>query len=270
MQPAKIRLNLKWRVAALLYGLKDAIAYRGEFFLEMISSALGPAIIQWIFWYALFKTGGNETVAGMTYKDLIQYTLYSVLFTQIRGGNHDFHLADRIRTGGLSQYLLRPASVVEFVYLQGIAPRLLNAGFCLLGGVVLSFILDYSLTRMFGAMILALLGNLIHYQVGAVLATLAFYWEEAYSVLMVKNLFVALLSGEMIPLNFFPESWSWMWKSLPFYLYVFGPVQYATGKWSHSEFLNAVGIACLWIVFLSFMVHWSWRIGIKKYQSLGG
>ena len=48
------------------------------------------------------------------------------------------------------------------------------------------------------------IGNIIHYQISAALATTAFLWEEAYSMLMVKNMIVNLLCGELIPLNLFP------------------------------------------------------------------
>jgi ABC-2 type transport system permease protein len=115
-----------------------------------------------------------------------------------------------------------------------------------------------------------LVGNVIHYQIGAALSSMSFYWEEAYSVLMVKNMIVALLSGEMIPLTLFPPSVQWIWKSTPFYLYVFGPTQYALGHWTHMEFLRQLGIAGLWCVAGTVLVKTLWRIGIHRYQSLGG
>ena len=39
-----------------------------------------------------------------------------------------------------------------------------------------------------------MIGNIIHFQLGAALAGAAFLWEEAYSVLMVKNMIVGILS----------------------------------------------------------------------------
>lgn len=261
---------MKWRLAALKNGFQDATAYRLEFLFELLGSAIVPAAVQWVLWYALFILGGQETVSGMTYHDMLAYTFMSLLFTQIRGGNHDFELSEMIREGGLSNYLLRPAGVVEFVYIRGVAPKIFVAGICLLVGLIATYFFDgLSPARMLGAMFLALLGNIIHYQIGAVLATLAFYWEEAYSILMVKNMVVALLSGELLPLNLFPESLQWIWKSTPFYLYVFGPTQFALGRWTMDEYFHACGIAMLWIVGLTFLIKGSWRFGIKRYLSLG-
>ncbi len=99
-----------WRLAALKNGFQDAIAYRIEFLFEILGAAFVPAAIQWVLWYALFRIGGAERVAGMTYGDMVQYTLTSLLFTQIRGGDNDFELAETARTGQLSNYLLRPVA----------------------------------------------------------------------------------------------------------------------------------------------------------------
>ena len=119
-------------------------------------------------------------------------------------------------------------------------------------------------------MFLALIGNIIHYQLSASLAAIAFAWEEAYSVLMVKNMIVSLLSGELLPLNLFPPSLQWIWKATPFYLYVFGPTQYALGRWSHTEFLTQLGISALWLIGGWALIRVSWGLGTRRYLSLGG
>jgi ABC-2 type transport system permease protein len=123
---------------------------------------------------------------------------------------------------------------------------------------------------MIGAMFLALLGNIIHYQISAALSTTAFLWEEAYSVLMVKNMLVNFLSGELFPLTLFPSSLSWIWKATPFYLYVYGPTQYALGRWTQMEFLHHLMIAGIWLVVGWGLIKITWGAGIRRYLSLGG
>lgn len=263
-------MNLTWRIAALQNGFKDAIVYRLEFLMEVFGSAFMPALVQWVLWYAMFKIGGAQTVGGMGYSDMLMYTFTSLLFSQVRGGDHDFELQEMIREGSLSNYLLKPVGVVEFVYIRGVAPKILVAGLGLLVGCIVGSFFGLSPLRMVGAMFLALIGNIIHYQIGAALATMAFYWEEAYSVLMVKNMLVGVLSGEMIPLNLFPENLKWIWESTPFYLYVFGPVQFATGKWTVDEYIRQLGFSAIWLIVGWVLIRITWGIGIKKYSSLGG
>ncbi|MGE4232460.1 MAG: ABC transporter permease [Bacteriovoracia bacterium] len=259
-----------WRWAALVNGFRDATAYRFEFLFEILSSAAVPALIQWLLWYAVFVIGNTSEVAGFTYIDMISYTLVSILFTQIRGGDHDFELQEMIRSGHLSNYLLKPVGIVEFVYIRGVAPKLVISMICLIVGIVVGLFFGLSPIRITGAMFLALLGNIIHYQVGACLATTAFLWEEAYSVLMVKNMVVSLLSGELIPLNIFPQSMQWIWKCTPFYLYVFGPVQFALGRWSYQEYVTQLGIAVIWCLVGWMGIKITWGLGMRKYLSIGG
>jgi ABC-2 type transport system permease protein len=263
-------LRTGWRLAALKNGLQDATAYRLEFLFEILGSAFVPAAIQWVLWYAMFKVGGATEVGGMNYHDMVGYTLVSILFSQIRGGDLDFELAEMIRSGQLSNYLLRPVGVIEFVYLRGLGPKILIAGIALGFGIGVGAWFGLSPLRLIPAMGLAILGNAIHYQLSAALAATSFAWEEAYSVLMVKNMIVSLLSGELIPLNLFPPSMQWIWKGTPFYLYVFGPTQYALGHWTHVEFLQQLGIACAWFVAGWLLIRLTWGVGIKNYSSLGG
>ncbi len=263
-------MKLQWRLAALKNGFQDATAYRVEFLFEILASAFVPAAIQSILWYAIFQVGGVTQISGMNYSDMIHYTLFSLLFSQIRGGDHDFELAEMIRSGQLSNYLLRPVGVVEFIYIRGVAPRLFIAILCLTLGMGLGVFFGFSPIRMLGSMFLALLGNIIHYQIGSALSATSFLWEESYSILMVKNMIVNLLSGELIPLNLFPPSMQWIWKSTPFYLYVYGPTQYALGRWSHQEFLTQLGFSMLWILGAWLAIRVSWGLGLKRYSSLGG
>lgn len=263
-------MKYEWRLAALKNGFQDATAYRIEFLFEILGSAFVPAAIQWVLWYALFQTGGAAEIGGMGYRDMVYYTLVSLLFSQIRGGDHDFELGEMIRSGSLSNYLLRPVGVVEFIYIRGVAPRLFIAGFCLLAGLIIGLFLGFSPVRIVGAMFMALIGNIIHYQIGAALATAAFYWEEAYSMFMVKNMIVSFLSGELLPLNLFPTQMQWIWKATPFYLYVYGPTQYALGRWTHQEYLYHLGVAALWMFAAWAAIKITWGLGIKRYLSLGG
>ncbi len=261
---------MEWRIAALINGMKDAIAYRFEFLLTLCSSAIVPVALQLILWNSIFKMSGATSFAGMTYSELLSYTWTSVVFSQVRGGNQDFELIEMIRTGTLNNYLLRPVGVIEFVYIRGLGEKAIVSLLCLSLGIIATFFNSLSPEHLVMGMLLALLGNLIHYLMSAALASLAFYWDNAFAVLMVKNMIVSLLSGELLPLNLFPAQYSWIWKCLPFYLYVYGPTQIALGKWSAHEWLLQMGIGVAWILFFTLLIRWSWGISIKRYQGLGG
>ena len=262
--------GLEWRIATVRNGMKEALAYRGEFLLEMVGSAIVPVSIQLMLWYAVMQGNPSGKFAGMSYQDLIAYTWTSLLFSQVRGGDYDFSLIEMIRTGTLSNFLLRPVGPVEFLYFKSLGEKSLTVAFCFGLGLLSTFFTDITPLHLTMGLFLALLGNIIGYLFGATLAAIAFYWENAFAALMVKNMMVALLCGELIPLSVVPEKYSFVWRSTPFDLFVYGPAQVALGKWDHSVFFRETGIACLWIAALSILLHLTWRISIRRYQGLGG
>ncbi|MBC7397301.1 MAG: ABC-2 family transporter protein [Bdellovibrionales bacterium] len=269
--PAKAsHWGLEWRLATVKNGMKDSLAYRGDFIIGLLSQAFVPVAIQLMLWYSIFKNGGATTFAGMSYSELLAYTWTSILFTQIRGGDYDFALIEMIRTGTLSGYLVRPVGVVEFTFFQGLGEKLITAGFCLTLGVVATFFTSMTITNLILAIMLAIVGNIIHYLFGAALASVAFYWENAFAVLMVKNMVVSLLCGEVIPLSIVPAKYTFIWESLPFYLFVYGPTQVALGKWDQLTWLRHMGIGFIWIFVLWGALKLSWSYSIKRYQGIGG
>jgi ABC-2 type transport system permease protein len=261
---------VEWRLAAIKNGMRDAIAYRGEFIVGLLSSAIVPVFLQLMLWNSIFASHPGSVFGGMTHSELLAYTWTSLLFTQVRGGNYDFELIEMIRTGALSNFLLRPVGAVEFVFFKGFGEKLFTAAFCFVLGALATFFTDASLTHLILGMMLAILGNIIHYLFGAALAAVAFYWENAFAVLMVKNMAVSLLCGELIPLTLFPETLSWVWKSTPFYLFVFGPTQIALGKWSDTQILHEFAFAFVWIFVFWALLKLLWDFSIHRYQGIGG
>jgi ABC-type uncharacterized transport system permease subunit len=262
--------KVEWRLAAVKNGMKDALAYRWDFLIDFFGQALVPVGIQLILWNAIFKQNGATLFGGMSHAELLAYTWTSILFSQIRGGNYDFSLIEMIRTGSLSQSLLRPVGPVEFVFWRGFGDKLFTATFCLLLGIIATLVAGHSVTNLMMGMTLAILGNIIHYLFGATLAAVAFYWENAFAILMVKNMVVSLLSGELIPLSVVPAKYSFIWESTPFYLYVYGPTQIALGKWSHEMWLHHMMIAFLWCFAFAGALKITWKYSIHRYQGIGG
>jgi ABC-2 type transport system permease protein len=261
---------LGWRLSTLKNGIQDSLAYRWDFLLRLFGNSMVPASVQFTLWYSAFKLGNATTFGGSTYSELIAYTSTSILFSQLRSGDQEYTIDEMIRTGTLSTSLLRPVSPLEFTYLRGLGEKLsimILASVLALGA---SLFTSLQFTNFLQGLSLGILGSIINFQVGCAVVTLAFYWEQAYAALMTKNIIVSLLSGEMLPLNIFPENLTWVWKALPFYLYVYGPTQIALGRWNGAELNHHLWIAIAWIIGLAALVHVLWAHSIRRYQALGG
>jgi ABC-type uncharacterized transport system permease subunit len=259
-----------WRGAALKNGLKDSLAYRAEFLIGVISAAFVPVCIQLILWSSIFQASSSGLVSGMNYADLLAYTWTSLLFSQIRGGDHDFAISEMIRTGSLNNYLLRPVGVLEFTYIRGLGEKLFILIIGTLIGIIATAFTPITLSGLLMGMVIAFLGNIIHFMFGSILCATAFYWENAFAILMVKNMMVSLLCGELLPLTLVPEKYAFIWQSTPFYLYVFGPTQLALGRWGVSEFFHHGLIALVWIFAFWAIMKGVWKFAIHRYQGMGG
>lgn len=247
--------------------------YRFEFFNSLTVSIMVPVMIQLALWQSIFSDPQTTTIAGQTYPQFLQYTLVSVLFFQIRGGDHDFELAELIRTGGLSQYLLRPIGFLRYFYCQAIGSKIIVLLVCLVCALIAHSYADAfkntSLLSIFLGFTLALLGNVIHYLLSCLLTVVAFYWEEATSLLMAKNLVTSVLCGEIIPLALFPQKYLSVMEYLPFHLYVYTPTQIANQAIASTQILQMFAVAIVWIVILSILLNFAFNTGLKRYQSLG-
>ena len=160
--------------------------------------------------------------------------------------------------------------MIEFTFFRGLGDKLLTATFCFTLGVIAILFTKLSVVHLLMAMSLAILGNIIHYLFGSALAAVAFYWENAFAVLMVKNMAVSLLCGELIPLSIVPQKYAFIWKSTPFYLYVYGPTQIALGKWDEHMWLTQMGIGLIWIFVFWGAIKLAWGYSIHRYQGIGG
>ncbi len=266
----RIPFFLGWRLSTLRNGIQDSLAYRWDFFLRLFGSALVPAIVQFTLWYSAFKLGSAETLGGNTYAELVAYTATSMLFSQLRTGDQDFTIDDMIRTGTFSAALLRPVRPLEFIYLRSMGEKLSVMILASLIAITASIFTSMHFSHFLQGLGIAILGNIIHFQIGCAVVTLAFYWEQSYAAIMTKNIIVSLLSGEMIPLHFFPENLTWLWKGLPFYLYIYGPTQIALGRWTGGDVTHQLWIALAWIAGLGLLVRMLWSYSIRRYQALGG
>lgn len=260
----------QWTWVALKEGLLQAMSFRIEFLSRVFGEALSNFGVQWVLWFALFKVGGNESFAGQTYSQMMAYSSASILFSQIRVSDTDYEISDMIRTGKLNQYLIRPIHPIGYVYFGHLGSKLFFILISTLLGFIGLKVLDLPFINLFYSIALAFLGQVILFLLSASLATVGFYWEEAFALIMMKNLIVQILCGEIIPLFVFPESTQRALHFLPFHLLVFTPTQIFLGRFSNSMIAEAFTISIVWIVLSAILLKVCWNKGIRNYLAIGG
>lgn len=127
-----------------------------------------------------------------------------------------------------------------------------------------------SMVAVLGFLGSVMLGFLVLWLLNFIVQTLGFWIVNVWSISTIKNVFVNVLSGAMLPLWFMPDWMQGVLAWTPFSSIYFTPVQIYLGEIAGVEiFLSFLRQGC-WIVILYILAEVLWRCGIKKLVIQGG
>ena len=107
------------------------------------------------------------------------------------------------------------------------------------------------------------MGFLIYFTAGLV----AFWFEQARSVIFTISVLSMLLSGAIIPIDLFPSWYQQVSSFLPFPYLVFYPIQAFLG--TISSFVPVASIGLCWIVVLAGLCTLVWKRGLRHFEATG-
>ena len=79
-----------------------------------------------------------------------------------------------------------------------------------------------------------------------------------------------MLTGQLIPISFFPEVFRKIFEFLPFSSMVYTPVMIYLEKYNKEELTFALGVQLFWVVFLYAIGSVIWKQVTKRLVVLGG
>lgn len=258
----------------LAYSKKNFIGnsvYRFDHFMGIFSTCLQV----FIFW-SIYKTlyGDAGEVSGVT---MAMVTTNFIISLGLRSAFsiNEYFLPSRIGNGSIGNELLKPINFkgimlaedfgnICFKLIFQFAPALLIAGF------TVGMMKPVSLLALVSFIISALLGFFVLWCISFVAQTTSFWIINVWSVTTIKNVFVNVLSGSMLPLWFMPDWMRGVIKFTPFSSIYFTPVQIYLGEISGINILLSYMKQGLWILILYCIGEFLWSKGIKKLVVQGG
>ena len=91
-----------------------------------------------------------------------------------------------------------------------------------------------------------------------------------WGIITIKNVFVNILSGALLPLWFMPEAIRKVISFTPFESIYFTPVRIYLGEISGMDMVSEMAMQLLWIVILGVIANMFWKKGVKKLVVQGG
>ncbi len=254
----------------LRVGLAEAVAYRAEFLVWLLSTNM--PLVMLALWSAVAR---DAPVGRFGQRDVVAYFLAALVVRLMTGAWVIWELNFEIRQGTLAFRLLRPLHPLLAYACENVAAMPLRLALSLPVALILLFTVGGThLTRdplLWALFPVTVIGAwLITFLAMSVVGALAFYIESAGSVFEIWLGLFGVFSGYLVPLELFPPWLSALARALPFRYMLAFPVEMVIGMQSRGRALAELGVQWLFVVLLGAAAAGVWRLGLRRFAAFGG
>lgn len=269
--PGWLRRHAVFYRASAALAFKTSVQYRWPTILGMVALLTEP-VVYLVVWTSVAEQNGG-TIGGLTLEQVSAYYVVWTLVRNLTAGYSPDMWQQRFQDGTLADLLLRPVHPVHDDLAGGFGYNLPRA--------VLAIPLTALLIVLFRPELSPRPVELLVFPVSIVAAyllrSIAFcvvgsmgFWttrvDAASRVYMATEL---LLSGRMVPIALFPAWLATTAAWLPF-RYTFGfPIEVLTTSMSNEALLTGLARQLGWIVVLALVLAGTWRVAIRRFDSVG-
>jgi ABC-2 type transport system permease protein len=248
------------------------LEYRGAFFVFMVNTVVAP-LVSLLVWLTVSEQG-----VSLPYdrSQLVTYYVLLSVVSMLTGTWQASFLAEDIRLGSLSKWLLRPCSFVAHWIGNNVGEKVVKLPLLLplAGLVALAFRADMRLPAdprawLLFALCLPLAAALA-FLLDFVTGLSAFWIQDVKGLDRVRRLVSGFLAGQFVPLALFPPALLPLLEALPFRYTLSFPLEVLTGSLS----AEATARGLLWQIGYCLGL-WAcyrlvWHFGLKSYAAPGG
>jgi ABC-2 type transport system permease protein len=254
----------------LRVGLAEAVAYRAEFLVWLLSTNM--PLVMLALWSAVAR---DAPVGRFGQRDFTAYFLAALVVRLMTGAWVIWELTYEIRQGTLAFRLLRPIHPLLTYACENLAAMPLRLVLSL--PVVATLLFTAGDTRItHDPLLLALfpvtlLGAwLITFLAMSIVGALAFYVDSAGSVFEIWMGLFGVFSGYLVPLELFPRWVTALARALPFRYMLAFPVEMLIGMQTRQLALVELAVQWLFVGVLGAIAVAVWRIGLRRFAAFGG
>ena len=246
-------------------------AYRLDHWMGILNTLIRLVIYVEIY-RALY--GGREAVDGITMSMVTTNFILSLGLESFFVVN-DFYLGNKINDGSIATEMLLPVSFHGRMLADNLGVAAFKLIFHFLPAMVVAVffigIAAPASAGVFGLFVLsALFGYGVLWSLSFLFQMFSFWLINVWAIMTIKNVFINVLSGSMVPLWFMPEFVRKVIAFTPFESIYFTPVQIYLGNISGGEIVAGFIKQLVWIVCLMTVGFLLWNKGKKKLVVQGG
>ncbi len=248
------------------------IVYRIEYFTSLLNAFLYIFIFVSV-WQALIPESGTEN--GITRELMVSYAIWSTVIKSTFV-SHQSLISSKIKTGEIAVDLMKPFSI-PLMYLSDLIGRTLYQIFAraipllIFSYFIFEVELGMPLERWYKFFPVYTLSFLIYFLISWFISSFSFFFEEIFPLWIFYFALVTLLSGAIIPIDFFPEEIRLWIVKLPFpYLYYFPTMILLRNQIFLMSYIELLGRYFFFIIILFLLSYFVYRQGLRKLAISGG
>jgi ABC-2 type transport system permease protein len=245
--------------------------YRGAWIIFMAANICVP-IISLLIWRTAIANGAQLPI------DERYVTSYFVVLSFVTMATSSWltgFLANDIRLGKLSSWMVRPASLLLTFVANNVAEKFLKL-FALVPMIgVLWWIFRDSMNLPAGPdrwavfVVSLVLGAILVFTIDILIASLAFWMDDVTALAQARVIIASVLSGAVVPLALMPDWSRGFVDNQPFRYTVSFPVEIVAGGLSGQELLVGLGIQAAYVLVFGVLARLVWAVGIRAYSAVG-
>jgi ABC-2 type transport system permease protein len=257
--------------------IKSNFSYRGRFYLYILASMFG-VFISYYLWMAIYGSSESGVLGGFTKEEMVVYIFMSYIATGIISIGIAGNIGHDVVEGSIAINLIKPIDYRTSLVFQALGSMIYQFFIpCLLVWIGIEcykvFQLGLGATGILN-MVLFLVSSFMSFLIFVFFdfcfGMLAFYTTYIFGMAVIKYAILSFLTGQLIPLTFFPEGIQRVFDFLPFASMNYTPVMIYLDKYNNQELLFVLIKQILWVILLYYFGSFLWKRITKRLIVLGG
>jgi ABC-2 type transport system permease protein len=252
-------------------GFRGGTAYRLDYFAGVVNIVF-IVLVNVILWKSLYKSQNMEN--SIQHRMMITYIILSIIFQTVFIMD-EFIIEKKMWDGSIIHSLLKPVSFRLYIFFTTLGKSFFNLVMLFIPSVlvvklVFNIVPPYSATYLAYYIVSVILGYLVLYNFNFIFWTFAFEYMTSWGIITLKNAFVMVLSGALVPLWFMPEEIANVLKYLPFQTIYYFPLSIYLGIIPQTEIISGITAQIIWVVVFIITGHIFWKRTVREIVVQGG
>ena len=222
-------------------------------------------------WTALYAQ--NVAPKDIPLHSMITYATVAILMSLVLEVDGTRAIRDKIREGSIATDLMKPINLPLYFFSDGLGMTIFHA-FTIVPALLLSLLLVHidvpSPAALFTFAIALVFGYLVNFFLNFLMNAVAFWTLETFAIQLMVRWASDLLSGQILPLAFFPGALGTIVAHLPFAAIYSTPLQIYIGELPPSQWAAALGAQVMWLAVFGATSYVVWRLAARRVVVQGG